>query len=75
MEGKVALLKVRQYYMFHQSPLQEDLGIIKTGDKIKIDLNKRRVDVLMSNSEFKRGDQKENLNHSIIKHRGKNYQD
>ena len=31
-----------------------DLGIIKTGDKIKIDLNKRRVDVLISNLEFKK---------------------
>ena len=31
-----------------------DLGIIKTGDQIKIDLNKRRVDVLISNSEFKK---------------------
>ena len=31
-----------------------DLGIIKNGDKIKIDLNKRRVDVLISNSEFKK---------------------
>ena len=31
-----------------------DLGIIKTGDQIKIDLNKRRVDVLISNLEFKK---------------------
>ncbi len=31
-----------------------DLGIIKTGDKIKIDLNKRKVDVLISRSEFKK---------------------
>ena len=31
-----------------------DLGIIKNGDKIKIDLNKRRVDVLISNIEFKK---------------------
>jgi len=31
-----------------------DLGIIKTGDKIKIDLNKRRVDVLISELEFKK---------------------
>ena len=31
-----------------------DLGIIKTGDQIKIDLNKRRVDALISNMEFKK---------------------
>ena len=36
-----------------ESAVGGDLGIIKTGDKIKIDLNKRRVDVLISNSEFK----------------------
>ena len=31
-----------------------DLGIIKTGDKIKIDLNKKRVDLLISPKEFKK---------------------
>ena len=31
-----------------------DLGIIKTGDKIKIDLNKKRVDLLISAKEFKK---------------------
>ena len=31
-----------------------DLGIIKTGDKIKIDLNKKRVDLLISANEFKK---------------------
>ena len=31
-----------------------DLGIIKTGDKIKIDLNKKRVDLLISVKEFKK---------------------
>ena len=31
-----------------------DLGIVKTGDKIRIDLNKRRVDLLISPAEFKK---------------------
>ena len=31
-----------------------DLGIIKTGDKIKIDLNKKRVDLLITANEFKK---------------------
>ncbi len=31
-----------------------DIGIIKTGDKIKIDLNKKRVDLLISANEFKK---------------------
>ena len=31
-----------------------DLGIIKTGDKIKIDLNKKRVDLLIPANEFKK---------------------
>ena len=31
-----------------------DIGIIKTGDKIKIDLNKKRVDLLISPKEFKK---------------------
>ena len=37
-----------------ESAVGGDLGIIKTGDKIKIDLNKRRVDLLISQSEFKK---------------------
>ena len=36
-----------------ESAVGGDLGIVKTGDKIKIDLNKRRVDLLISQSEFK----------------------
>jgi dihydroxy-acid dehydratase len=36
-----------------ESAVGGDLGIVKTGDKIKIDLNKRRVDLLISKSEFK----------------------
>ena len=31
-----------------------DIGIIKTGDKIKIDLNKKRVDLWISANEFKK---------------------
>ena len=37
-----------------ESAVGGDLGIVKTGDKMKIDLNKRRVDLLISNSEFKK---------------------
>ena len=36
-----------------ESAIGGDLGIIKTGDQIKIDLNKRRVDLLIPQSEFK----------------------
>ena len=36
-----------------ESAVGGDLGIVKTGDKIKIDLNKRRVDLLISQAEFK----------------------
>ena len=52
-----------------------DLGIIKTGDQIKIDLNKRRVDVLISNIEFKKRRSKRKIKPLIIKHLGKNYLD
>jgi len=31
-----------------------DLGVVKTYDRIKIDLNKRRVDLLISQAEFKK---------------------
>ena len=37
-----------------ESAVGGDLGIIKTGDKMKIDLNKRRVDLLISQLEFKK---------------------
>ncbi len=37
-----------------ESAIGGDLGIVKTGDKMKIDLNKRRVDLLISQSEFKK---------------------
>jgi len=37
-----------------ESAVGGDLAIIKTGDKMKIDLNKRRVDLLISKSEFKK---------------------
>ena len=36
-----------------ESAVGGDLGVVKTGDKMKIDLNKRRVDLLISQSEFK----------------------
>ena len=37
-----------------ESAVGGDLGIVKTGDKMKIDLNKRRVDLLITKSEFKK---------------------
>ena len=37
-----------------ESAIGGDLGIIKTGDKINVDLNKRRVDVLISHDEIKK---------------------
>ena len=36
-----------------ESAIGGDLGIVKTGDQIKIDLNKRRVDLLIPQTEFK----------------------
>jgi dihydroxy-acid dehydratase len=36
-----------------ESAVGGDLAIVKTGDKIKIDLNKSRVDLLISAAEFK----------------------
>ncbi len=35
-----------------ESAVGGDLGIVKTGDKMKIDLNKRRVDLIISKTEF-----------------------
>ncbi len=37
-----------------ESAIGGDLGIVKTGDKMKIDLNKRRVDLMISLYEFKK---------------------
>ena len=37
-----------------ESAVGGDLGIVKTGDRMKIDLNKRRVDLLITKSEFKK---------------------
>jgi dihydroxy-acid dehydratase len=37
-----------------ESAVGGDLGIVKTGDKMTIDLNKRRVDLLISQLEFKK---------------------
>jgi len=37
-----------------ESAVGGDLAIVRTGDKMKIDLNKRRVDLLISQSEFKK---------------------
>ena len=37
-----------------ESAIGGDLIIIKTGDKIKIDLNKARIDLLISEAEFKK---------------------
>ncbi len=37
-----------------ESAIGGDLAIVKTGDKIKIDLNKSRVDLIISSVEFKK---------------------
>jgi len=37
-----------------ESAVGGDLGIVRTGDKMKIDLNKRRVDLLIPQTEFKK---------------------
>ncbi len=37
-----------------ESAIGGDLRIVKTGDKMRIDLNKRRVDLLISQAEFKK---------------------
>ena len=45
-----------------ESAVGGDLGIVKTGDKMKIDLNKRRVDLLITKLEFmKRRKNKKNF--------------
>jgi dihydroxy-acid dehydratase len=44
-----------------ESAVGGDLAIVKTGDKIKIDLNKSRVDLLISAAEFKRRRKKKKL--------------
>ena len=71
--GQSGTSESHQYYMFHRVSRSGDLNY-KTGDKIKIDLNKRRVDVLISNLEFKIEDRKKNKP-LITKLHGKNYQD
>ena len=37
-----------------ESAIGGDLSIVKTGDKLRIDLNKKRVDLLISPTEFKK---------------------
>ena len=44
-----------------ESAVGGDLAIVKTGDKIKIDLNKSRVDLLISTAEFKKRRKKKKL--------------
>jgi dihydroxy-acid dehydratase len=44
-----------------ESAVGGDLAIVKTGDKIKIDLNKSRVDLLISATEFKKRRKKKKL--------------
>jgi len=44
-----------------ESAIGGDLAIVKTGDKIKIDLNKSRVDLLISTTEFKKRRKKKKL--------------
>ena len=44
-----------------ESAVGGDLAIVRTGDKMTIDLNKRRVDLLISQSEFKKRRKKKKL--------------
>jgi dihydroxy-acid dehydratase len=44
-----------------ESAIGGDLAIVKTGDRIKIDLNKSRVDLLISTAEFKKRRKKKKL--------------
>jgi dihydroxy-acid dehydratase len=44
-----------------ESAIGGDLAIVKTGDKIRIDLNKSRVDLLISVAEFKKRRKKKKL--------------
>jgi dihydroxy-acid dehydratase len=44
-----------------ESAIGGDLAIVKTGDKVKIDLNKSRVDLLISAAEFKKRRKKKKL--------------
>jgi dihydroxy-acid dehydratase len=44
-----------------ESAIGGDLAIVKTGDRIKIDLNKSRVDLLISAAEFKKRRKKKKL--------------
>ena len=44
-----------------ESAIGGDLSIVKTGDKIKIDLNKSRVDLLISAAEFKKRRKKKKI--------------
>jgi dihydroxy-acid dehydratase len=44
-----------------ESAVGGDLAIVKTGDKIKIDLNKSRVDLLISAAEFKKRRKKKKI--------------
>jgi len=44
-----------------ESAIGGDLAIVKTGDRIKIDLNKSRVDLLISAAEFKRRRKKKKI--------------
>jgi len=44
-----------------ESAVGGDLAIVRTGDKMTIDLNKRRVDLLITQSEFKKRRKKKKL--------------
>ena len=44
-----------------ESAIGGDLAIIKTGDKIKVDLNKRKVELLISATEFKQRRKKKKI--------------
>ena len=56
-----------------ESAVGGDLAIVKTGDKMTIDLNKRRVDLLISQAEFKKRRKKKKFLKLITKHHGKKF--
>ena len=56
-----------------ESAVGGDLAIVKTGDRMTIDLNKRRVDLLISQAEFKKRRKKKKFLKLITKHHGKKF--
>ena len=56
-----------------ESAVGGDLLIVKTGDEMKIDLNKRRVDLLIHNQNLRNVERKKSYLNLKTKHLGKKY--